>query len=217
MTRTKYALAIAGLLAAAGFGLGGAAAAETALAGCNKTWGDKLAAKSTGGATYEEFLKGCLRAGAEAKPADAKPVDASAAAAKPAGSAKPDGEKPVVAAKTTDVAKAARRSCNKDWAALIKAGTQGTRKKPDFVKECLAKAGISPVLLAATSKPGEAAAPADAAKASRPPSAAQAALDTRRKDCAAQWKQAKADGKTNGMKWPQFWSQCNSKLKTASG
>jgi hypothetical protein len=39
----------------------------------------------------------------------------------------------------------------------------------------------------------------------------------RQKKCAAEWKQAKADGKLEkGMKWPKFWSACNKRLKGAS-
>ena len=35
----------------------------------------------------------------------------------------------------------------------------------------------------------------------------------RQKKCGAEWKEAKAAGKTAGMKWPQYWSQCNTRLK----
>ena len=35
----------------------------------------------------------------------------------------------------------------------------------------------------------------------------------RRKKCSAEWKEAKAAGKTAGKKWPQFYSECNTRLK----
>ena len=35
----------------------------------------------------------------------------------------------------------------------------------------------------------------------------------RRKKCSAEWKEAKAAGKTGGLKWPKFYSQCNARLK----
>jgi Flp pilus assembly protein TadD len=45
-------------------------------------------------------------------------------------------------------------------------------------------------------------------------SAGQTAARQRQKQCGAEWKQAKADGKVEkGMKWPQYWSQCNTRLK----
>ncbi|MBM6596087.1 hypothetical protein [Microvirga pudoricolor] len=45
-------------------------------------------------------------------------------------------------------------------------------------------------------------------------SAAQAALRERQKTCGAEWKTVKAAGKAEpGMKWPKFWSACNTRLK----
>jgi hypothetical protein len=35
----------------------------------------------------------------------------------------------------------------------------------------------------------------------------------RRKKCSAEWKEAKAAGKTANQKWPQFYSACNTRLK----
>jgi hypothetical protein len=35
----------------------------------------------------------------------------------------------------------------------------------------------------------------------------------RRKKCSAEWKEAKAAGQTAGKKWPQFYSECNTRLK----
>ena len=55
------------------------------------------------------------------------------------------------------------------------------------------------------------------AKTKKPPSPGQVAMRERQKKCAAEWKQAKADGKLEkGMKWPKFWSACNKRLKGAS-
>ena len=41
----------------------------------------------------------------------------------------------------------------------------------------------------------------------------QMAASERRKKCSAEWKEAKAGNKTNGLKWPKFYSQCNARLK----
>jgi len=55
------------------------------------------------------------------------------------------------------------------------------------------------------------------AKPKKAPSAGQAAMRERQKKCGAEWKEAKAAGKIEkGMKWPQFWSACNKRLKSAS-
>ena len=43
---------------------------------------------------------------------------------------------------------------------------------------------------------------------------AQQAMRARQKKCGAEWKAAKAAGKVEkGMKWPQYWSACNKRLK----
>lgn len=36
----------------------------------------------------------------------------------------------------------------------------------------------------------------------------------RRKKCSEEWKEAKSAGKTAGKKWPQFYSECNKRLKS---
>ena len=46
------------------------------------------------------------------------------------------------------------------------------------------------------------------------PTASQMAARERQKKCSAEWKSAKSAGSvTGGTKWPQFWSQCNARLK----
>jgi|SRR4051794_14743294 hypothetical protein len=53
-----------------------------------------------------------------------------------------------------------------------------------------------------------------ATKSDGKPTAGQTAARERQKACAAEWKTAKADGKIEtGMKWPKYWSQCNTRLK----
>ena len=46
------------------------------------------------------------------------------------------------------------------------------------------------------------------------PTVGQMAARERQRKCAAEWKTAKAGGKVaDGMKWPKFWSACNTRLK----
>jgi hypothetical protein len=47
----------------------------------------------------------------------------------------------------------------------------------------------------------------------REPSVNQMAARERQRKCAAEWKEAKTAGKTGGLKWPKYWSQCNARLK----
>jgi hypothetical protein len=43
--------------------------------------------------------------------------------------------------------------------------------------------------------------------------ATQPGLAQTARKCGAEWKEAKAANRTAGMKWPQFWSRCNARLK----
>jgi len=55
------------------------------------------------------------------------------------------------------------------------------------------------------------------AKPKRALTPGQVAARERQKKCAAEWKEAKAAGKVEkGMKWPQYWSACNKRLKGAA-
>jgi hypothetical protein len=49
--------------------------------------------------------------------------------------------------------------------------------------------------------------------AKREPTVNQMAARERQRKCAAEWKEAKAAGKTEGLKWPKYWSKCNARLK----
>ena len=88
------------------------------------------------------------------------------------------------------------------------------------------------LLLAATphavaqGSPGPGAAPAQEESATKPKrtrkkregaskelNVNQMAASERRKKCSAEWKEAKAGDRTNGLKWPKFYSQCNARLK----
>lgn len=55
------------------------------------------------------------------------------------------------------------------------------------------------------------------AKPKKEPTAAQLAARERMSKCSVEWKEAKAGGKIEaGMKWPKFWSSCNTRLKGGS-
>jgi hypothetical protein len=67
---------------------------------------------------------------------------------------------------------------------------------------------------AAQSAPAATGTAKPAAKPKKPPSPGQIAARERQKKCGAEWKAAKATGKIEkGMKWPQYWSACNKRLK----
>jgi Ni/Co efflux regulator RcnB len=75
---------------------------------------------------------------------------------------------------------------------------------------------LAPSAAAQTAAPAKTDAKTDA-KPAKAPSAGVAAMRERQKKCGAEWKEAKAAGKIEkGMKWPQYWSACNKRLKSAS-
>ena len=76
-------------------------------------------------------------------------------------------------------------------------------------------AGLAGAAVAQNAPAASTSAPA-AATAKKPVPAGLAAARERQKKCGAEWKEAKAAGKVEkGMKWPQFWSACNKRLKGA--
>jgi hypothetical protein len=83
-----------------------------------------------------------------------------------------------------------------------------------MMKPVLALATASILLIASVTSSAFAETKKKASAEKRAPSAAQLALRDRQKKCGAEWKEAKAAGKTDaGMKWPQYWSACNKRLK----
>lgn len=71
---------------------------------------------------------------------------------------------------------------------------------------------------AAAAKPATPAKPATAAPATdeKPLTPGQIAARERIKKCGAEWTAAKEAGKIKaGQKWPQYWSDCNKRLKAA--
>jgi hypothetical protein len=52
-------------------------------------------------------------------------------------------------------------------------------------------------------------------KPTKEPTAAQAAARERMTKCSVEWKDARAGGKlAKDTKWPKFWSECNTRLKS---
>ena len=71
-------------------------------------------------------------------------------------------------------------------------------------------------LQSASAQSATPAAAAKPAKPKKPPTAGQLAAQERAKKCGAEWKAAKAAGKTEkGETWPKYWSACNKRLKNA--
>jgi hypothetical protein len=108
------------------------------------------------------------------------------------------------------------KECSAKYQAAKAAGTLNGMKWNDFRRaECGGEAP-APTPPPAAEKPAAAPPPAAAAE-KKPATGGRAAMIARERACGAEWKAAKAAGtRPPGMKWPQYWSECD-KRKKAEG
>jgi hypothetical protein len=120
--------------------------------------------------------------------------------------------------------------CSAKYKAAKDAGTLNGMKWNDFRKaQCASDAAAAPTTASAPApapapapvpapKPTVASAPAATPSTAdaKPASAGRQAMYTRERACGAEWKAAKANGtRPAGMKWPQFWHECDVRMKAA--
>jgi hypothetical protein len=207
LRKKTIGIAFAAAILSAAFGLAGtgAANAESVMKVCGDQWKQAKANGTTNGLTWKDFLAKCReeqKAGAAAPAAAPPPAPAAAA---PAAAAAAGGK--------------TAKECNAEYAANKDAIKASGQKKKDFVAACRAGTETVPPAAAAAPAPAPAAAPAPAPQptttTSAPAAGGTAGHNARIKECGQRWKQAKANNTTNGLKWPQFWHQCDEQLKAA--
>jgi hypothetical protein len=119
-------------------------------------------------------------------------------------------------------AESVMKICGDPWKAAKAGGTTGGKTWPEFLSQCRADqkgaaapapAPMAPAPTAAPAPAPMAPAPAPTTYAPRAPTTGVANEHSRIKQCGVMWKQAKASGQTGGLHWPQYWSQCNKRLK----
>jgi len=113
--------------------------------------------------------------------------------------------------------KKTEKACQEEWQANKAANQANKITEKAYVEKCRAEGGTAqptsapaaaPAPKAATSAP--AAAPTTMAK----PKDARQAEYARERACGKEWKADKAAGKVAaGMKWPQYWSECDKRKK----
>jgi transcription elongation factor len=111
------------------------------------------------------------------------------------------------------------KECAAEWDKMKAANQTGGMKYRDFTKQCMSGAA-APVGAAPSPATPTTAAPAPAAGAAtttaKPAtgSPGRQAMIARERACGAEWKADKAAGKIQpGMKWPQFWHECDARKK----
>jgi len=108
------------------------------------------------------------------------------------------------------------KECSAKYQAAKAAGTLNGMKWNDFRKAQCGGEAPAATPPPAAEKPAAAPPPAAAAE-KKPASGGRAAMIARERACGAEWKAAKAAGtRPPGMKWPQYWSECD-KRKKAEG
>jgi hypothetical protein len=126
-------------------------------------------------------------------------------------------------------AQAVMLRCGQQYQSAKAAGTLNGMGWSQFRTECAARLKAQPAD-AAVAAPTPAAAPAAAPppsaaggsfsappQAAVPASAGRTAMLARQKQCGAEWRAQKATlvVQTPSLKWPSYWSQCNTRLKAA--
>ena len=121
------------------------------------------------------------------------------------------------------------KECGAEYQAAKAANTLNGQKWQDYLSACrtrhaggagsAATAPTAPATAAAPVTPTPTVAPASTPSATtKPASGGRAAMLQRERACGAEWKAQKVElRKTSpGMKWPQYWSACNKRLKAAA-
>ncbi|MGQ3676369.1 hypothetical protein ACT6QH_12825 [Xanthobacter sp. TB0139] len=124
------------------------------------------------------------------------------------------------------------KRCGDEWSAVKAAGKvpasqswkefyaacSARLKKQDSAQQKRGEDGRRKPMAQASSSAGSAEAHRKSATSQKPgkkePTPGQRAARQRQKKCGAEWREQKAAGKIQaGQKWPQFWSDCNARLK----
>jgi hypothetical protein len=109
------------------------------------------------------------------------------------------------------------KECAAEWDKMKAAKQTGGMKYRDFSKQCMAGTAAAAPTTAAPAPPAATPAPATTTAKPATGSAGRQAMIARERACGAEWKADKAAGKIQaGMKWPQYWSECD-KRKKAQG
>jgi len=98
------------------------------------------------------------------------------------------------------------KECGKQWSAMTKDQKKGLKKK-SYVADCVAKSASGAPAAAPMAAPKSAGGTATGKPGRQ-------AMVARERACGKEWREAKAAGKIPaGQKWPQYWSDCNKRMK----
>src|SRR3954451_24762789 len=102
------------------------------------------------------------------------------------------------------------QACAAQWKTMKAANQTEGKTYRAFQKECLTRTAAAPGVAPTTPPAGQ---PAATTKEKKGGGGRQAML-ARQRACGTEWKAAKAGGTVPaGMKWPKYWSECNTRKK----
>lgn len=204
-------------LATPGFAASATAAQSTTKA-CSLQYQAAKKANTLNGEKWPQFLSKCSASmDNTATPATA-PATKSTTALAPANPTKPATKTTAMAAPAAAGHQTTQQICSQQYQAAKSAGTLNGQKWPTFLSGCSAsikndKSDATVVPPDPSVASAKAVVPATSANG-KPLSPGEVAFRQRIHECSTEWQGQKAAGKLPaGASWPQFWSQCNTKLK----
>ena len=108
------------------------------------------------------------------------------------------------------------KACQEEWQANKAVNQANKITEKAYVAKCRAEGATAQPGSAPAAAPAAAPATTAAKPAAGKPKDGRRAEYARERACGQDWKADKAAGKiAAGMKWPQYWSQCNKRKKAA--
>lgn len=209
------------IMAFASPGIAATSAAQSTTKACSTQYQAAKSANTLNGEKWPQFLSKCSAAMNTSAPSTAapaaKPLKQTSALA-PANPVSKSTKSAAAVSGTTAGHQTTQQLCSGQYQSAKTAGTLNGQKWPDFLSSCSAsikndKEDATPPpepSLASAAKSPMAATMANGKQLSP----GQVAFRQRIHECSTEWQSDKQAGTLpTGAKWPQFWSQCNTRLK----
>ena len=191
-------------------------AAQSTTKACSQQYQAAKKADTLNGEKWPEFLSKCSASLNAAPAPTAKPAKQTSALP-PANTSTKSTKSASAVSGTTAGHQTTQQICSQQYQAAKSAGTLGGQKWPDFLSSCSASIKNDKEDAAAPPEPSLASAKQTVATTGangKQLSPGQIAFRQRIHECSTEWQSEKQAGTLPmGAKWPQFWSQCNARLK----
>lgn len=202
-----------------------ASAAQSTTKACSQQYQAAKTAGTLNGQKWPQFLSDCSAAMKTDTSTGASGTTAAAPAATDTATSRKASKQ--ASATTATGHQTTQQICSQQYQAAKTAGTLNGQKWPDFLSSCSASikndkedaSAVPPEPQATASTTVTTAKTKSAAVATKSSdgkqlTAGQVAFRQRIHECSVEWQSEKSAGTLpTGSKWPQFWSNCNTRLK----